>query len=86
MKVSVTVRTLSLIKGARLYVFRYRPGREDEVVDELIRMAEDPDTTVDWLDAARLGYEITQHAAADCYREMNGENVQAKEGPCSNCP
>ena len=78
------MRSISLAKEGTTYVFRYAPGSEGRVVDEIIRLAEDPASELDWLDAARLGFQITQHAMADCYRETLTPTVQAREGPCSN--
>ncbi len=80
------IRQLSLQKAGRTFVFRYAAGREDEVVEEIIRMAEDPSAEVDWLDAARLGFQITQHALAECCRQSRAEAAPAREGPCSNIP
>lgn len=82
----MNVRVLNLTKGRQTYVFRYSRGREDEVVNEIIRLAEDPGTDLDWVDAATLGYQITQHIAADCYRQMDPRPVKAREGPCSHSP
>jgi hypothetical protein len=76
-------RELRIEKSGLKYVFRYVPGREADVVDEIIRLAEDSSTGLDWLDAARLGFQITQHAAAECYRPSHSTAV-AREGPCSN--
>ena len=60
------VRTLSLTRDGHTYVFRYTPGCEDEVVDEIMLLADRPDAHIDWLDAATLSFQITQYAAADC--------------------
>ncbi len=57
-------RTLSLHKGGNTYVFRYAPGSESEIVDEIIRQAEDEQSELDWFDAATLSFQITQYAAA----------------------
>ena len=78
------IRELNVRKDGQTYVFRYAPGGESQVVDEIIRLAEDPASELDWLDAARLGFQITQHAMADCYRQTAAPTAQAKEGPCSN--
>ena len=80
------IRALTVTKGGLTYVFRYVPGREDEVVDEIIRLAEDPSAGLDLMDAARLGFQITQHALAECYRQSIGVAAEAREGPCSNRP
>jgi hypothetical protein len=77
-------RELKIQKDGVTYVFRYAPGREDRVVDEIIRLAEDPAGGLDWLDAASLGFQITQHAMAECYRGAAMQAAPAREGPCSN--
>jgi hypothetical protein len=78
------IRVLNVRKDGQTYVFRYAPGCESQVVDEIIRLAEDPDSRLDWVDAARLGFQITQHAMADCYRDTAVQAAPAREGPCSN--
>ena len=81
------IRAITLEKKGVTYVFRYAPGREEEVVGEIIRLAEDPAAELDWLDAAQLGFQITQHALAECYRKTPAVAVKAREGPsCSNYP
>jgi hypothetical protein len=77
-------RVLNVRKDGLTYVFRYAPGGESRVVDEIIRLAEDPASDLDWVDAARLGFQITQHAMADGYRDTNVQTAPAREGPCSN--
>jgi hypothetical protein len=76
-------RELKLEKSGIKYIFRYAPGHESEMVEEIIRLAEDPSAGLDWLDAARLGFQITQHAAAECCRHATA-TAEAREGPCSN--
>jgi len=67
----MTTRTISLVKGGHKYIFRYSSGCEDEVVDEIMRLAEDPRSDLDWLDAATLSFQITQYAAEDCANTLN---------------
>lgn len=57
------MRNLTFAKDGHTFVFRYAPGYEDEVVDEIMQLAEDDDCTLDWLDAATLSFQIAQHAA-----------------------
>lgn len=64
-------RVLSLIKGGHKYVFRYSQGCEDDIVDEIMRLAEDPWTNLDWLDAATLSFQVTHYAAVDCADELS---------------
>lgn len=65
------LRTLSMQKSDQLYVFRYTPGSEDEVVEELVRLADDDDHGIDWLDAATLSFKVTHHAACDCNKILS---------------
>jgi len=51
---------LVLNKGAEKYIFRYEPGREDELLDALIDQAKDRRTDFDWFDAAVISYKLTQ--------------------------
>ncbi len=62
----MTTRTVSLDKAGHSFMFRYAPGQEDKVVEEIMQLAEREDTPLDWLDAATLSFQIAQHAAADC--------------------
>lgn len=55
--------TLSFAKNGHTYIFRYMPGMEDIMVDEIMRMAEDSESDLDWLDAATLSFQIAQEAA-----------------------
>lgn len=57
------MRNLTFAKGGHTFVFRYAPGYEDELVDEIMQLAEDEDCSLDWLDAATLSFQIAQHAA-----------------------
>ncbi len=59
-------KTLSLVKGSHKYMFRYRPGAEDEIIDEIMRLAESRNCNLDWLDAASLGFQVTRYAAENC--------------------
>jgi hypothetical protein len=52
------VRQLSLVKGDHRYVFRYRPGREADVIEAFATMATDPESPFDWFDAAVLSYQM----------------------------
>ncbi len=57
------MRNLTFAKDGHTFVFRYAPGCEDDVVDEIMQLAEDDDCPLDWLDAATLSFQIAQHAA-----------------------
>lgn len=60
----MSTRVLSLAKGGRKYVFRYSLGCEDQLLDQLSHLAERNDIDFDWLDAATLGFQITQKASS----------------------
>lgn len=60
-------REISLKKDNRDYVFRYEAGDEDRIIDEVVRLAEDDETDVNWLDAATLGFQLAQQTAVDCF-------------------
>ncbi len=52
------VRQLSLVKGDHRYVFRYRAGREADVIEAFASMASNPESPFDWFDAAVLSYQM----------------------------
>jgi len=55
-----TKRQLILNKGTEKFIFRYDSGCEDELLDALIKQAEDSRTAFDWFDAAVLSFKLTQ--------------------------
>lgn len=66
----MNTKTLSLVKGGHKYVFRYAPGSENQMVDEIVRLAEDADCNLDWLDAATLSFQVARNAAMECRRTL----------------
>ena len=48
------LRQLSLVKGGHQYVFRYREGEEESLIQALMELADRTDLTFDWFDAAVL--------------------------------
>ncbi len=81
----MNARTVSLKKDDQTYVFRYAPGSESYVVDEIMKLADDRDSRIDWMDAATLGFQVAQCAADACVCEIESPSAGATEGPCSNC-
>lgn len=71
-------RTLCLEKAGHVYVFCYEPGCEDQMVDELIRLADLGRTDLDWLDAATLSFQVAHQAASS--GEMASTLVRAVAG------
>jgi hypothetical protein len=47
-------RCLRIVKGIHVYVFAYRPGDENDVERALQDAARDPNSRLDWFDAAIL--------------------------------
>lgn len=68
--IEVAARTIGMRRDGHTYVFRYTPGSENEVVDELARLADDERVGLDWVDAATLSFEITAYAATRCRRAL----------------
>ena len=61
----MAARMLSLTKGGHKYVFHYSAGCEEELVDQIMHLAEDPQTNLDWLDAATLSFQVARYSATD---------------------
>lgn len=59
------VKTLSLVKGAEHFCFRYEVGEEAKVLDALIEMVNRRDLAFDWFDAAVLSHQLGQHLAKE---------------------
>lgn len=57
------IRQLILIKNRERYIFRYNPGDESRVAQEMIDTARNPDNNFDAFDAMvlmnHIGYDIT---------------------------
>lgn len=61
----MTMRTLSLTKDGARYVFSYPPGCESDILGEILRLANDARSEVDWLDAATLSSQVVRAASGD---------------------
>jgi len=55
------VKQLTLVKGEHKYVFRYRDGNEDKLIDAFVDLAEDRASQFDWFDAAVLSFQLSRH-------------------------
>ncbi|MBU2545314.1 hypothetical protein KKC65_02580 [Patescibacteria group bacterium] len=53
-------RQLVLNKGGEKFIFLYKEGQEDKLLDALIETAESQKTSFDWIDAAVLSLKLTQ--------------------------
>jgi hypothetical protein len=58
-------RQLTLIKRGQYFLFRYRPGDEASVIQNLIAKAEDPASPLDWFDAAVLSHQMGHRMASE---------------------
>jgi hypothetical protein len=63
-------RILNTEKDGHKYVFRYPAGCEQEIVDDILRLADGDDSKLDWFDAAILSFQATRQAAQDCRRVL----------------
>jgi hypothetical protein len=60
----MTTRTIAFAKTGHHYIFRYGPGMEEIVIDQIMSLAENHECDLDWLDAATLSFQIAWKAAA----------------------
>jgi len=51
-------RELVLVKQGQRYVFRCAPGQEPRLLDQLIEMARDSESGIEWFDAAMLTHQL----------------------------
>lgn len=51
-------RELVLVKQGQRYVFRCAPGQEPQLLDQLIEMARDTESGIEWFDAAMLSHQL----------------------------
>ena len=76
-------RQLVLNKGAEKYIFRYENGREDELLDILIKQAKDKRTDFDWFDAAVLSFKLTQSLIGQADELLSDKiNAQIQKNEC----
>ncbi len=59
------MRCLTMVKGRHRYVFRYAEGTESHLLASLVSLANDPDSELDWFDAAVLSYEMGQQLSRE---------------------
>ena len=76
---TMSKRTVRLTKDGHDYVFAYLPGDEGQIVDEIMQLASDRETNLDWIDAAALGFQVAQHAAIDCGTEITSPSRVARD-------
>lgn len=59
------LKTLSLVKGQHHFCFRYEVGDESKVLDALVEMVNQGDSSFDWFDAAVMSHQLGQHLAKE---------------------
>jgi hypothetical protein len=60
-----SMKTLSLIKGAERFYFRYETGQEEQVLSAMIEMVNRRELNFDWFDAAVLSHQLGRHLAKE---------------------
>ena len=70
-------RQLVLNKGVEKYIFRYRQGQENELLDALIDQAKNKRTEFDWFDAAVISFKLTQ-TLIGCAEQLLREDADVK--------
>jgi hypothetical protein len=58
-------RTAQMCKGEQLFCFRYGPGSEDRVIEELMHLAEDKTCELGWQDAVELSLAIVPSSSPE---------------------
>jgi hypothetical protein len=51
-------RELLLVKQGQRYVFRCAQGQESQLLDQIIEMARDTESDIQWFDAAMLSHQL----------------------------
>lgn len=64
---------LVLTKGEHRYVFRCPPGDESGLFDQLAQMVRDPETDLNWFDAAVLSHQMGRRMSDRLDRAMSHE-------------
>ena len=69
MNATANAQQFSLVKGADRYLVRCSPGREEEVIAQLMAWADNDEFDFDWFDAAVLARQITHQAFSRVFGE-----------------
>ncbi len=56
-------RELQLVKHGQRYVFRCAHGQEPQLLDQIIEMARDSESDIQWFDAAMLSHQLGSRMA-----------------------
>ena len=66
-------RQLTLMKKGHVYLFRYGPGDEAELLRTLMERAQDPICPLDWFDAAVLSHQMGHRMASEMQTLLKGQ-------------
>ncbi len=58
---NTNARQLVLVKNGERFIFRFEPGGEADVLERMLELAKDPDSTFDTFDAAVLSHQMGVH-------------------------
>ena len=61
-------RELLLVKQGQRFVFRCAHGQESQLLDQIIEMARDPESDIQWFDAAMLSHQLGARIADQLHR------------------
>lgn len=75
------VRQLSLVKGNNRYVFRYKAGREADIIAAFADLASNAEQDFDWFDAAVLSYQMGRRLEMDLEEAEATAPGQGKASP-----
>lgn len=78
MAVNKASKQLILKKGKQKFIFRYKSGSEDKLLDVLVEQARSGRTDFDWFDAAVLSFRLTQSLIGQA-DEIIGDNIKVKQ-------
>lgn len=70
----MSTRVITLNKSGHQFVFQYARGFEQDVVEELTELADDPKSELDWLDVANLSFQLARNAGQDCRKVLTIES------------
>ena len=82
-------KELSLLKGQERFIFRYEPGREENVLDAFVDLANERSSAFDWFDAAVLSFQLSKNLVEEAGQllcpqaELYQEDASQPETPWS---
>jgi len=73
---------LTLVKNGQRYVFHCEPGQEPELLQQLAELATNPDSELDWFDAAVLSHQV----GARINHRLQNHTLSPPQPGCSSNP